>query len=72
MLWYIQRYLILIEALNLVLDKIFSRNPAAWQYHSASFFTTEFYTEICHVLPLEIYITSYELQMLLQLKVACS
>jgi hypothetical protein len=71
MLWYIQRYLILIEALNLVLEKIFSRNPAAWQYHSAfSLYTTEFYTEICHGLPLEIYITSYELQMLLQLTVA--
>jgi hypothetical protein len=73
MLWYTQRYLILIEALNLVLEKIFSTNPAEIrQYQSASLYTTEFYTEICHGLPLEIYITSYELQMLLQLTVACS
>jgi hypothetical protein len=37
------------EALNL---KIFSRNPATWQYHSASLHTTEFYTQssgmACH------------------------
>ncbi len=74
MLWYIQRYLILIEALNLVLEKIFSTNPAAWQYHSASLYTTEFYTEICHGLPLEIFTSHYELWIMnmLQLTVACS
>jgi hypothetical protein len=33
---------IVIEALNLVYKKIFSRNSAAWQYHSASLYTTEF------------------------------
>ncbi len=44
---------------------------AVWQYHLASL-PSEFYTEFWNGLPLEIYITSYELQMLLQFAVACS
>jgi hypothetical protein len=42
---YSTLFYIVIEAVNLVLEKIFSRNPPAWQYHSASLHTTKFYTE---------------------------
>jgi hypothetical protein len=39
---YSAQFNIVIEALNLVLEKILSRNPAVWQYHSASLQTTVF------------------------------
>jgi hypothetical protein len=52
---YSAQFNIVIKALNLILEKIFSRNPAAWQYHSASPHATELYAEFWHGLPLEIF-----------------
>jgi hypothetical protein len=55
-----------IEAFNLFSLKKCSRNPAAWQCHSASLQNIEFYTEFWNGLLLPISLTSYELQMKLQ------
>jgi hypothetical protein len=74
LLWYIQRYLILseIEALNLDLEKYLAEiqlpgniTVSFSQYHRVILRVLEW-------LALEISITSYKLQMLQQLTVACS
>jgi hypothetical protein len=66
---YRKVYIMIIEeALNLLLEKLY---PAVWQYHLASL-PSKFYTEFCNGLPLEISITSYELQMQQQFTTACS
>jgi hypothetical protein len=42
---------IVMEAVNLVLEKYLAEIQLHWQYHSASLHTTEFYTEYWHGLP---------------------
>jgi hypothetical protein len=74
LLWYIQRYLIRteIEALNLDLEKYLAEIQLPGTSQSASLNVTELYSEFWNGLLSKISITSYDLQMLQQLTVACS